>query len=151
MAKIYGNATISAEVVGFQQMFESLIAQMGAVVDYQPSKVSNKVLKQGLLNRLRVWFEQGKIVFPYGAHQPRQKMNIVLDELETHVWKYGEIGDLGRHNDTTMALAHAVDQFTHRGETVAPMAKGITNLSSWKGQGKVLSRKANPSRYVGLF
>jgi phage terminase large subunit-like protein len=151
LAKKYGNATISAEVVGFQQMFESLLAQMGAVVDYQESKVSNKVLKQGLLNRLRVWFEQGKIHFAYGDHHTRQMVNILLDELETHVWKAGEIVDLGRHNDCVMALAHAVDKFSHRGEIVAPMAKGVTSLKGWTTGKNNSSGRPNPGRYVGLF
>ena len=67
-----------------------------------------------LLNRLRVWFEQGKIVFPYGNHDTRRVIDVILDELECHVWKGGDIVDLGKHNDTTMALAHAVDCFSHR-------------------------------------
>ena len=37
-------------------------------------------------------------------------MGILLDELESHVWKDGDITDKGKHNDTVMALAHAVDQ-----------------------------------------
>jgi hypothetical protein len=152
LARLYGNATISAEDVGFQQLYKSLIEQQGVVLDYVASKVSNKNLKQGLLNRLRVWFEQEKIVFPYGSHEVRQQTNVILDELETHVWKAGDIVDLGRHNDTTMALAHAVDQFSNRGGSAAPIATAKTTGGEWAGQGS--SRKSgrpNPGRYQGLF
>jgi hypothetical protein len=150
--KIYGNATLSAETSGFQQLYESLISQTGAVVDYRPSKVSNKSLKQALLNRLRVWFEQGKVVFPYGDHETRRIIDVLLDELECHVWKGGDIVDLGKHNDTTMALAHAVDCFSHREGGAAPVAVGKANSSGWSKGGKTTgSRRPSPGKYVGLW
>ncbi len=113
-AKRYGNCPIAVEDVGFQQMYESLLAQKGAVVDYRASKVSNRTLKQGLLNRLRVWFEREMVIFPFGNDTTRTKVGILLQELETHAWRDGIIVDLGRHNDTVMAFAHAIDQFTYR-------------------------------------
>ena len=152
LCKIYGNATLSAESSGFQQLYESLISQSGAVVDYRPSKVSNKNLKQGLLNRLRVWFEQGKVVFPYGDHETRRVIDVLLDELECHVWKGGDIVDLGKHNDTTMALAHAIDCFAHREGVAAPVAVGKAKSSGWTKSGNTTgSRRPSPGRYVGLW
>ena len=109
--KRYG-APLAAEDVGFQRLYESLLETKGIMVDYRKSKVSNKGLKQALLNRLRVWFERGKIVFPYGDDKTRRAVSDLLDELESHAWKEGEIIDTGKHNDLVMAFAHAVDQFT---------------------------------------
>ena len=153
LCKIYGNATLSAESAGFQQLYESLISQMGAVVDYRPSKVSNKGLKQGLLNRMRVWFEQGKIVFPYGNHDTRRVIDVMLDELECHVWKGGDIVDLGKHNDTAMALAHAIDCFSNRDGMVAPVAVGKTQNSGWTSRGgeSKPTGRPQPGKFVGLF
>ena len=152
LCKNYGNATLSAESSGFQQLYESLISQTGAVVDYRPSKVSNKSLKQGLLNRLRVWFEQGKVVFPYGSHETRRVIDVLLDELECHVWKGGDIVDLGKHNDTTMALAHAIDCFAHRDGGAAPVAVGKAKSSGWSKGGQPRNNKRpRPGKYVGLW
>jgi len=114
LSKLYGNCPVAVEDVGFQQMYKSLIAQKGAVVDYRPSKVGNKTLKQGIMNRLRVWFEREMVSFPYGNDETRRMVEIILDELSTHAWREGMIVDLGRHNDTVMALAHAIDQFTYK-------------------------------------
>lgn len=100
------------------------------MVDFKGSKVSNKTLKQALLNRLRVWFEQQRIHFPYGDDKTRRTVNIILEELDHHVWKQGEIMDVGRHNDTVMALAHAVDQF-YTWEHGAPVATGKIEGSGW--------------------
>ncbi len=60
--KRYG-APLAAEDVGFQRLFKSLLEAKGINVDYRESKVSNKGLKQGLLNRLRVWFERERLRF----------------------------------------------------------------------------------------
>lgn len=131
---------ISAEDVGFQRLFESLLVQKGIVVDYRPSKVSNRALKQALLNRLRVWFEQKKVVFPYGDDETRRKVNIILDELDTHVWKDGNITDVGKHNDTVMAFAHAIDQMTHIENTSLPMATNTAKGTNWGSGGSSGSR-----------
>ena len=114
MSKKYGTPAFAVEAVGFQQMFESLINQKGAIVDYRESKISNKTLKQGLMNRMRVWFERELISFPYCDDFTRKQVNILLEELESHAWREGEIQDLGRHNDCAMALAHALDQFSYK-------------------------------------
>jgi len=107
----YNNPVFACEEVGFQRLYETLLARLKIPVDFRGSKVSNRVLKQALLNRVRVWFEQGKIHFPYKDHETRKVVELVLEELESHVWKDGEITDVGRHNDCVMALAHAIDQF----------------------------------------
>ena len=142
----YKMPAFASEDVGFQRLYESLINQRDSVVDFKPSKVSNKGLKQGLLNRLRVWFEQEKIQFPYGDDATRKMMEIILEELENHVWKEGEIADIGRHNDTTMALAHAVDQFSFK-EGGAIFASRTTTMDNW---GDKKSRKGGrkPGRFV---
>ena len=113
-SKRYGTPAFAVESVGFQQMYESLLAQKGAVIDYKASKVSNRTLKQGLMNRMRVWFERELVCFPYGDDATRQQVNILLEELESHAWRDGLIVDLGRHNDCAMAMAHALDQFTYK-------------------------------------
>ncbi len=145
-------APVAAEDVGFQRLYESIIEQKGGHLDYRQSKASNKGLKQGLMNRLRVWFERELVVFPFGDEATRKKVGIILDELENHVWKNGEIVDVGKHNDTVMALAHAIDQFKAKGVTGMAMATGISN-------GWVKTKKKNTSRrnkrggvkYVGFF
>lgn len=124
---------IAAEDVGFQRLYESLLAQKGITVDYRQSKVSNRALKQALMNRLRVWFEQKKVVFPYGDDETRRVINILLDELDTHVWKEGNIVDVGKHNDTVMAFAHAIDQMTHIDSGRLPMATKTASGTSWGG------------------
>jgi hypothetical protein len=131
MAKRY-SAPVAAEDVGFQQLYDALIQQKGAMVDYRPSKVSNRVLKQGLLNRLRVWFEREMIIFPYGNDETRRLVEILLDELKTHAWRDGIIVDLGRHNDTVMAFAHAIDQFTYRTPDMPVVMKTMSG-GEWMG------------------
>lgn len=123
MCSKYGNPIFASEDVGFQRLYESLIQERRAIVDFRPSKVGNKTLKQALMNRLRVWFEQQRIHFPYGDDATRRTVNVLLDELDAHVWKNGEIVDVGRHNDVVMALAHAVDQF-YSWDGTTPIATG---------------------------
>jgi len=135
MIKRYGNAPLAAEDVGFQQLYESLLAQKGAMVDYRKSRVSNRVLKQGLMNRLRVWFEREKLIFPYGDDETRRKVNILFQELETHAWRDGIIVDLGKHNDAAMAFAHAVDQLQIPQGDVA-VAMGSLSGGEWLGGSK---------------
>lgn len=133
------SAPLAAEDVGFQRLFKSLLEAKGIGVDYRESKVSNKGLKQALLNRLRVWFEREKIVIPYGNDATRRVMNELLDELESHAWKGGDIVDTGRHNDLVMALAHAVDQFS--GGMKGPvLAFGKSGKGEWAG-GKSKARR----------
>lgn len=134
---------VAAEDVGFQRLFESLLIQKGITVDYRPSKVSNLALKQALMNRLRVWFEQKKVCFPYGDDSTRKMVNIILDELDTHVWKNGNIVDVGKHNDTVMAFAHAIDQMTHMTSGGKPMATNRTTGAKWGG-----SKGSSGGRFV---
>ena len=138
MSKRY-SAAIAAEDVGFQQMYNTLIQQKGAMVDYRPSKVGNRTLKQGLLNRLRVWFEREMIVFPYGNDETRRMVEILLDELVTHAWRDGLIVDLGRHNDTVMAFAHAIDQFTYRTPDMPVVMKTMSG-GEWMGGASKIRR-----------
>ena len=131
----YKNPIFAAESAGFQRLYQSLLQNMGANIDYRPSPVSNRVLKQGLLMRMRAWFEQGKIVFPYGDHETRTIVNELLQELETHAWDSGVIVDKGRHNDIVMALAHAIDQFQNiTSSSNTPMVSAGVSLNSWKGK-----------------
>jgi len=126
---------VAAEDVGFQRLYESLLIQKGITVEYLPSKVSNRALKQGLMNRLRVWFEQKKVIFPYGNDDTRKVVDTLLDELDLHVWKDGNIVDVGKHNDCVMAFAHAIDQMTHNQSTSMPVATKAIKATSWgKGQ-----------------
>lgn len=69
---------------------------------------------------------------PYGNDATRQQVNILLEELESHAWREGDIVDLGRHNDCAMALAHALDQFTHRTPDY-PVVMGTMKKSEWTG------------------
>ena len=134
------SAPLAAEDVGFQRLFQSLLEAKGISVDYRQSRVSNKGLKQALMNRLRVWFERGKIVFPYGDDATRRVVNEMLEELEAHAWKSGDIVDTGPHNDLVMALAHAVDQFSHQNAGVAWGARA-SGKGEWSGgKGKAKSR-----------
>jgi hypothetical protein len=59
----------------------------------------------------------------------------MLDELEAHAWKAGEIVDTGRHNDLVMALAHAVDQFTGA-EPNLPVVMGTMKKGGWATGGR---------------
>ena len=139
-------APVAAEDVGFQRLYETVIEQKGAVIDYRASKASNKGLKQGLLNRLRVWFERELIVFPFGDADTRKKVGIILDELENHVWKNGEIIDVGKHNDTVMALAHPIDQFKPKHTDFMPMVSGTTSMGGWSKDKKVTkTRRGKPT------
>lgn len=111
------------------------------------SKVGNKTLKQGLLNRLRVWFEQGRIIFPYGNDETRRLVNILLEELETHAWKDGDIVDKGRHNDMVMAMAHAVDCFSGTKGKEVPAFASTLDMSQWNAG----SSRKNGRKYVGFW
>ena len=148
--KRYGKPTLAAEDVGFQRLYEALLQQKGAVIDFVGSKASNKGLKQGLLNRLRTWFEQEKFEWPYGSIDTRDKVNIILNELDNHVWKGGEIIDVGKHNDCVMAMAHAIDQFNDITAPPAPVVTGTASMDSWNSKSKP-KRPSSNSRYVGLF
>ena len=132
--KKYG-APLAAEDVGFQRLFKSLLEAKGIAVEYRESRVSNKGLKQSLLNRLRVWFERGKVQLPYGDDSTRRVVNKMLEELESHAWKDGEIVDTGKHNDLVMALAHAIDQFSHKTDSV-PFAGRAMGKGAWQGGNK---------------
>ena len=68
-------------------------------------------------------------------------------------WRDGLIVDLGRHNDTVMAFAHAIDQFTYRtpdmpvvmktlkgGEWMGGATKGLPRQKSGMA-GKVINRR----------
>ena len=107
------------------------------------------------MNRLRVWFERELVVFPFGDDATRKKVGIILDELENHVWKNGEIVDVGKHNDTVMALAHAIDQFKPKGSSGMPMVTGITggwNKSKTNSKPKGINRRRpSNSKYVGFL
>ena len=144
--EIYGRPTFAFESAGFQHLYASLLSQMGASLNIKKSKVSNRTLKQGLLNRLRGWFEQGRIIIPYGNEDTRNKMKVLLQELETHVWKDGIIVDRGVHNDTVMALAHAVDQFSFgsSGKGLA-VAGASVDMSGW-GKNSQKNRKSSSIR-----
>lgn len=142
----YGTPAFAVESVGFQQMYETLLQQKGGVIDYRESKVSNRTLKQGLLNRLRVWFERDLVMMPYGDHETRSMVNTLLEELETHAWKEGLIVDLGKHNDCVMALAHAIDQFTLKHPDY-PIVMKSANKGEWTGGSKRITR--NPKGLAG--
>ena len=136
------------ESAGFQNLYNAIIEQRSITLNVKESKVSNRQLKQGLMSRLRVWFEQGRIIIPYGDDVTRKMMSIVLHELENHVWDNGLIVDKGKHNDTTMALAHAIDHFaSKRGEL--PMVGKSADLSEWTDS-KTQKRKRH-GKYVSLF
>tara|TARA_R100001463_G_C3495256_1_gene218444 strand:- start:106 stop:1005 length:900 start_codon:yes stop_codon:yes gene_type:complete len=153
MCKKYGNPVFASEDVGFQRLYESLLIERNAVVDFRPSKVSNRALKQALLNRLRVWFEQKRIHFPFGDDKTRRTVKLLLDELDTHAWKDGDIVDLGRHNDLVMALAHAVDQFYTKSKSL-PVFGGTADASGWRKPDSKPVRKTRGTaggRYRGLF
>ena len=149
-AKQY-NAVVAAEDVGFQRLYATIIEQKGGHIRYLASKASNKGLKQGLMNRLRTWFERKLIVFPFGDQDTRQKVGIILDELEAHVWKNGEIVDVGKHNDTVMAFAHAIDQFKPKTAEYMPLLKKTTTMGGWgkkKKAKKSTRRRPGNSKYV---
>ena len=141
-SKQYGTPPFAVEAVGFQSLYAGLVSQKGAVLDYRESKVSNKTLKQGLLNRLRVWFERERVVFPYGSDATRQKVNRLLEELESHAWRYGEIIDLGKHNDCAMALAHAIDQFTYKSPEMPSVFKTMSK-GEWQGGATKITRNTS--------
>jgi len=137
------------EDVGFQRLYNAILMQKGITIDYKPSKASNKSLKQGLMNRLRAWFEQGRIVLPYGDDATRRVVNIFLEELESHAWKDGDIVDLGKHNDIVMAFAHAIDQFV-KPALPASFAVGQTTMKNW--QSSQPNKKVNRhSKYPTLY
>jgi hypothetical protein len=149
----YDRPLFAFESVGFQHLYQSLIREKNLHLNVKMSKVSNKTLKQGLMTRLRTWFEQGRIILPYGDHDTRKMVNILLDELESHVWKEGDILDKGRHNDMVMALAHAVDQFANITSDIPMMGSGV-DMNKW---GKPSKQKNNrrprntSSKYVTFF
>ena len=138
--KRYGHPAFAVESVGFQHLYEGLLSQKGGIIDYRESKVSNRTIKQGLLNRMRVWFERELVCFPYGDDFTRKEVNILLEELEQHAWREGLIEDLGRHNDCAMALAHALDQFTYKSPDV-PVVMSTMKPGEWIGGARGLSRK----------
>ena len=146
----YKQPTFAFESAGFQSLYKSLVEQSKLTLDMKMSKVSNKILKQGLLNRLRVWFEQEKVVIPYGNDETRRVMSILLDELESHAWKNGDIVDKGKHNDAVMAFAHAIDQFKTGFNTGLAMTTGQTDISKWN-TAKVKKNNKVSGKYVSFF
>ena len=149
----YKRPLFAFESVGFQHLYQSLIREKNIHLNVKMSKVSNKVLKQGLMTRLRTWFEQGKIILPYGDHETRKMVNILLSELESHAWKEGDIIDKGKHNDTVMALAHAVDQFANIISDI-PMMGSSVDMNKWGKPGKQKNTRRprnTSSKYVTFF
>ena len=100
------------------------------------------------MTRLRSWFEQGKIIIPYGDDATRRIMNILLDELEAHVWKNGDIVDRGKHNDTVMALAHAIDLFNLQSRGGMPAAGAAVSMIGW-GKSEKAQKSSRVSRNTG--
>ena len=148
----YNKPLFAFESAGFQHLYESLLKQKGLTVNVKQSKVSNKTLKQGLMTRLRTWFEQGRIIFPYGDDETRKIVSVLLLELESHAWKNGDIVDKGKHNDIVMALAHAVDQFKNVIGDI-PMMGSSVDMNKW---GKPSQKSGRPTRkssgkYVTFF
>ena len=145
----YGDPIVAAESAGFQRLYKSILDTKGAVINYRESKVSNRTLKQGLMQRLRTWFEQERVIIPYGNDHTRKTMNMMLQELESHAWDGGFIVDKGKHNDIVMALAHAIDQFGAVTFTDLPVASKAVSMDSWKGKSppKRTNRKSS-GRYV---
>jgi len=135
MNESYRRPMFAVEDAGFQRLYASLIEQRRVSINLKASKVNNRVLKQGLLSRLRSWFEQGLIIWPYGDDKTRKVVIAILEELETHVWEGGIITDKGKHNDCVMALAHACDQFSAGGGGLA-MSSGAVSVDSWQRGGK---------------
>tara|TARA_Y100001938_G_scaffold150871_1_gene243999 strand:+ start:2973 stop:4457 length:1485 start_codon:yes stop_codon:yes gene_type:complete len=127
----YQMPPIAIEDVGFQRLYNAILMQKGITIDYKPSKASNKSLKQGLMNRLRAWFEQGRIILPFGDEPTRRVIRLFLEELESHAWKNGDIVDLGKHNDMVMAFAHAIDQFIMPAKQ-GSFSVGATTLDNWQ-------------------
>jgi len=151
LCSVYKNPIFAAESAGFQRLYQALLVNKGANVDYRGSPVQNRVMKQSLLMRLRSWFEQGKIIIPYGNDHTRKIMNEMLEELETHAWDGGIIVDKGRHNDIVMALAHAVDQFQSKQGNDSPMVGGSASVGSWgksKDKPRSSPHRDSNSRYV---
>jgi hypothetical protein len=146
----YKHPIFAFESAGFQSLYQSLINQHGLTLNMKMSKVSNKTLKQGLLNRLRVWFEQEKVIIPYGNDETRRVMSILLDELESHVWKNGDIVDKGKHNDTVMALAHAIDQIKTATNGGLAVVGGTLDASQWT-TGKKSKKITRNRRFVPFF
>lgn len=149
LCSLYKNPIFASETAGFQRLYETLLINRGANVDFRPSPVSNRHLKQALLTRLRAWFEQGKVVIPYGNDHTRRIMNEMLHELETHAWDGGLIVDKGKHNDIVMALAHAIDQFQSKAGNDAPMVGASASLR-WKEDdtGRATPHRDGNSRYI---
>ena len=143
----YGKPTLASESVGFQRLYETLIQQRGVVLDFQPSSVSNRAMKQALLNRVRAWFEQGKVVFPFGDDETRKIVRVLLEELESHAWVNGVIVDKGKHNDCVMAFAHAIDQFVKKVGSM-PMASSSVSDNWMKGGKQKRVNRRPTGRYV---
>tara|TARA_R110000824_G_scaffold400095_2_gene606860 strand:+ start:347 stop:1849 length:1503 start_codon:yes stop_codon:yes gene_type:complete len=149
LCSIYKNPIFASESVGFQRLYQTILEQRGAMVDYRPSNVANRTMKQALLQRLRSWFEQGKVEIPYGSDYTRKVMGQLLYELESHAWQDGIIVDKGKHNDMVMALAHAIDQFSNTSSGSSPIASSAVSMGSWKHDKpqKRPNRRSN-GRYV---
>tara|TARA_Y100001938_G_scaffold65818_1_gene91393 strand:+ start:4170 stop:5675 length:1506 start_codon:yes stop_codon:yes gene_type:complete len=146
----YGNPIFASENAGFQRLYKALLDQRNATINFVPSSVNNRVLKQGLLMRARSWFEREKVILPYGDDTTRKIVNVLLNELETHAWDGGTIVDKGKHNDTVMAFAHALDQFRTKAANNMPIAAKGVSVESWNKRGKPKRRDSNPTsgKYV---
>ena len=141
----YDKPTFAIESAGFQNLYESIIQQKKATLDLKMSKVSNRTLKQGLLTRLRTWFEQGRIIIPFGDDATRKEVNALLHELENHAWSNGLIVDKSKHNDIVMALAHAADQFKASIGSIAMASSSANN--TWVKGGNAKPKR--PQRRAG--
>lgn len=104
-------------------------------------------MKQALLNRVRAWFEQGKVVFPFGDDETRKIVRVLLEELESHAWVNGVIVDKGKHNDCVMAFAHAIDQFVKKVGSM-PMASSSVSDNWMKGGKQKRVNRRPTGRYV---
>ena len=95
-------------------------------------------------------------ILPYGNDETRKSMIVLLSELESHVWKNGDILDKGKHNDIVMALAHAVDMFNMSTKGGMPAVSANVDMSSWgrnkkKNNSNRVSRKSGKSGKYRTF
>lgn len=102
-ARAYNNARCLIDATGLGDPIVETLQSAG--LRAEPYKISNNILKQQLIEKLRVGIEQGKVTFPL--------IGVLLDELEAYEYEHTPSGavkysaPVGKFDDCVISLALA--------------------------------------------
>lgn len=94
---------IVIEANQFQKMFAEMVADHDLPVVPHTTTAANKNDLENGLPGMSLFFERGKIHFPYGDQHSKDVADMVLAEFSTVAWTDNGIQGIGEHDDCVMS------------------------------------------------